>query len=325
MNKLNGYLISFIYALFIVLFLGTYEIDLTNEAKSGDIIQYLYNIEFVRNIDFFQAILYFFPSVLWGSFLYLIAQLFSSEILIVNFIKFIIAFFICLISYRKTKRKSFLLLILFSTLILEFYIGTLRQGLSTVFFLYGFFHSKLKLKTIFYIFSILIHPIILWVISIDILAKIISKINKTFRLGKIKISYRFLLLIVVPLLFIFFLEIFSQNSIILNLFGYSDGRYSLNQSSGRSIFGFLIWFLMLLIMFFKKTLYKDEIFSILTLAQVCLLYFSFESIYRLLGSAIIIIIINAINNKSIYNNLVLTIFLFFTIFHYSVFIQFGKL
>ena len=125
--------------------------------------------------------------------------------------------------------------------------------------------------------------------------------------------------------YLFFLEIFSQNSIILNLFGYSDGRYSLNQSSGRSIFGFLIWFLMLLIMFFKKTLYKDEIFSILTLAQVCLLYFSFESIYRLLGSAIIIIIINAINNKSIYNNLVLTIFLFFTIFHYSVFIQFGKL
>ena len=87
----------------------------------------------------------------------------------------------------------------------------------------------------------------------------------------------------------------------------------------------LIWFLMLLIMLFLKTLYKDEIFSILTLAQVCLLYFSFQSIYRLLGSAIIIIIINAINNKSIYNNLVLTIFYFLQYFIIQFLYSFGKL
>ena len=325
MKRYKEYYISFIYAIFVAIFFGTFESDLLNEAKSGDIVQYLYNIDYIRSIDFNQTILLNFPSVVWAVLLYTLTHIFSNDLFIINFLKFIIAFVICLVAYKNIKRKAFIVLILFSTLILEFYIGNVRAGFATIFFLYGFYQKNLKIKTIFYAISIFTHAISAWLILTDILSNLIFGINSKFKIGKYEIGYRSILLLFIPLLFFSFFQIFSSNSVILNLFGYSEGRYTLSQSSGRSILGFLIWFSMLIVIFLKNKLYKDEVFSILILAQVCLLYFSFDSIYRFLSSAIVIVLISAVNNRSIYNNIVLVIFSVFTIFHYSVFINFGKL
>lgn len=319
MRKYKEYYFSLIYAFFIVFFLGSYESsDFFDDASTGDIIQHLYNLEVTRVLDFIPAVLKFFPSIIWGIFLKILTILFENDFFIINFIKFIIAFFICLISYRNASKKSHIVLILFSSLIFDFYIGNLRHGLSTIIFLFGFFEKNLTKKIILYIIAIFTHPLAAWVISIEILSKIILKINTVFRFGRFQINYRILTIIFISFFYFFLINLFTENSQILNFFGYNDSRYSFNESTGRSIIGFAIWFSMTILILLKKKLYKEEIFSLLVLFQVCLLYFSFESIYRLLSSTIIIILLNAINKKSIYNNIVLGIFLIFTIFHFLV-------
>ena len=80
----NKYYFSIIYSLFIFIFFGTYEEDLLNEAKSGDIVQNLANIDLVRNLDFYQSILLFFPTIIWGIFLKLLTVIFSDDIFIIN-------------------------------------------------------------------------------------------------------------------------------------------------------------------------------------------------------------------------------------------------
>jgi hypothetical protein len=319
MIKYKQYYISIIYAFFIVFFIGNYEADdFFNSAKTGDVLNHLQNLDFARVLDFNSAVLLFFPSILWGIFLKTLTIFFENDLFIINIIQFTIAFFICFISYKHSLRKSYIILILFSSLIFDFYIGTLRHGLATVIFLFGFFEKSLIKKVTLYVLAIFTHPVAAWVISIDLISNIILKINSVYRLGRIQINYRILAIISISILYFFIANIFSENSSILSLFGYSGSRYVLNESTGRSFIGFLVWFSITLIIIIKKKFYKEDIFSFIFLSQVCFLYFSFESIYRFLSTGIVIILLNAINKKSLHNNVILGIYLFFTIFHFSI-------
>lgn len=267
-----------------------------------DINNYLNRVELINSGNYNLGLFF-----IWDNFFLLTYNIVGESFLIFS-IRFILYLLLILSSFKELNRGFYVLIILFSPLIIDHFLGGLRQGLAFVIFITAYYFPHRYTRVILFCVTVFIHPLSIWWIATYVFAFIAFKADSK------------LLLIGFSILCFFIVKIIFQIPFVASFLMYGD-RYELGES-GRSIFGLIFWLIILVLSLLIKDRKFDNYMIIFSLLQLVILYNNFESVYRFFQSILPIFIIYNINNmKNYLSRGIILFYIIFVFVHYFSYYQ----